>query len=54
MTQNDQTHFKNLVAFAARFLNCVRPFWDILIKGLTIQKNEKFAREGGTRKNLFT
>ena len=30
MYQNEQTHFKNLAAFAARFLKCVRPFWDII------------------------
>ena len=28
--QNCQTHFKNLAAFAARFLKCVLPFWDIM------------------------
>ena len=28
MSQNGQTHFKNLAANAARFLKCVRPFWD--------------------------
>ena len=30
MPQNVQTHFKNLAANAARFLKCVRPFWDIM------------------------
>ena len=29
MSENGQTHFKNLAAFAARFLKCVRPFYDI-------------------------
>ena len=29
MSQNGQTHFKNLAAFVARFLKCVWPFWDI-------------------------
>ena len=29
MAENDQTHFKNLAAFAARFLKCVWPFYDI-------------------------
>ena len=28
MSQNGQTHIKNLTAFAARFLKCVWPFWD--------------------------
>ena len=30
MSQNGHTHFKNLAAFAARFLKCVWPFWDIM------------------------
>ena len=30
MSQNGQTHFKNLAAFAAKFLKCVWPFWDIM------------------------
>ena len=30
VAQNGQSHFKNLAAFAARFLKCVRPFWDIM------------------------
>ena len=30
MSQNDQAHFKNLTAFAAKFLKCVWPFWDIM------------------------
>ena len=30
MSQNGQRHFKNLVVFAARFLKCVWPFWDIM------------------------
>ena len=29
VSQNGRTHFKNLAAFAARFLKCVRPFYDI-------------------------
>ena len=29
MPQNGQTYFKNLAAFAARFLKCVLPFYDI-------------------------
>ena len=28
MSSNGQTHFKNLAAFAARFLKCVWPFYD--------------------------
>ena len=31
MSQNGQTHFKTLAAFAAKFLKCVWPFWDIII-----------------------
>ena len=34
MSQNGQTHSKNLAANVARFLKCVSPFWDIIIKGL--------------------
>ena len=30
MSQNGQAHFKNLAAFAARFLMRVWPFWDIM------------------------
>lgn len=26
----NQTYFKNLGAFAAKFLKCVIPFWDVL------------------------
>ena len=33
-SQNGQTHFKNLAAFAARFLKCVWPFCTLCIKGL--------------------
>ena len=29
MSQKGQTHFKNPAVFAARFLKCVWPFWDI-------------------------
>ena len=34
MAQNGQTHFKNLAAFAARFLKCVNHFGTLCIKGL--------------------
>ena len=34
MAQNGQTHYKNLAAFAARFLKYVWPFWALCIKGL--------------------
>ena len=40
MFQNGQTHFKNLAAFAARFLKCVWPFWDIMNKELIYKKNK--------------
>ena len=30
MSQNGQTHFKNLAANAERFLNCAWTFWDIM------------------------
>ena len=43
MSQNGQTHFKNPAAFAAKFLKCVWPFWDIMhwrVKTL-LQNNAK-------------
>ena len=39
MSQNGQTHFKNLEAFAAIFLKYVWPFWDIMHKGLILVIN---------------
>ena len=30
MSQNGQTYFKNIAAFAARFLKGTWPFWDIM------------------------
>ena len=44
MSQNGQTHFKNLAAFASRFLKCVRPIWDIIwdIKALKSKKICKY------------
>ena len=30
MSQNGQTHFKDLAANAERFLNCAWTFWDIM------------------------
>ena len=30
MSQKGQKHFKNPAANAARFLQCVWPFWDIM------------------------
>ena len=29
-TQNGQTDFKNLPAFATRILKCIWPFWDVM------------------------
>ena len=34
MSQNGQTHFKNLAANAARFLKCTDHFGTLCIKGL--------------------
>ena len=39
MSQKGQTHFKNLVANAARFLKCVWPFWDIMHERVKYAKN---------------
>ena len=36
MSQNGQTHFKNLAANAARFLTCVCHFGTLCIKGLIV------------------
>ena len=37
MSQNGQTHFKNLAALAARFLKCVWHFGALCIKGLKLK-----------------
>ena len=49
ISQNGQTHFKNLEQNAAKFLKCVWSFWDIMIKGLSyfqwmIHLQEEFIR----------
>ena len=31
MSENGQTHFKNLALFAPRFLKYIWPFWDIML-----------------------
>ena len=31
-SQNGQVHFENVAAFAARFLKCIWPFWDVVQK----------------------
>ena len=31
-SQNGQAHFENVAAFAARFLECICPFWDVVQK----------------------
>ena len=36
MSQNGQTHFKNLAANAARFLKCVWPCWDIMYQRVKV------------------
>ena len=36
MSQNGQTHFKNLASFAARFLKCAYHFGTLWIKGLKL------------------
>ena len=40
MSENGQTHSKNLAVFVAKFLKCVWPFWDItcINKGLKYPK----------------
>ena len=44
MSQNDQTHFKNLAAFAARFSKCVGPFY--IAKGLRFFLGNPFSSRG--------
>ena len=39
MSQNGQTNFKNLEAFAARFLKCAWPFYDIAKQRVKDLKN---------------
>ena len=40
-----KTHFKNLPAFAARFLKCIWPFWVIMHKGLSILQTLSISTE---------
>ena len=50
ISQNGQTHFKNLAANAARFLNCAWPFWDIMhYRAAAIYTS---AKSGGRKKGL--
>ena len=49
MSQNGQTHFKNLAANAARILKCVCPVWDIMhyrVKA-SFQGNICITNDGG-------
>ena len=43
MSQNGQTNFKNLTAFAARFLKCVWPFYDIAKQRVNINSMTKIV-----------
>ena len=55
MSQNDETHFKNLAAFAARFLKCIWPFWDIIhyrVKQTKTKEKIDFQRSSSIR-SLF-
>ena len=46
MSQNGQTHFKNLAAFTARFLKSVWQFWDIMHEtvkaAIDVSRKEEF------------
>ena len=46
MFQNGQIHFKNLAVFAARFLKCAWPFWDIM------HQRAKFALYNSKREDV--
>ena len=43
MSQNSQTHFKNLAAFGARFLKCVWPFWVLMQQ--RVKKRSSLSRD---------
>ena len=45
MSQNGQSHFKNLVAFAARFLKYVWPFWDIIYQRVNATKIQFYLQK---------
>ena len=48
MLQNDQTHFKNLVANTPRYLKSVWPFWDIIHQRvITLLHHQAKAAAGG-------
>ena len=45
MSQNGQTHFKNLAAFAARFLKCVWPFWNTIHQRVKSVESSKLGKK---------
>ena len=45
MSQNGQTHFKNLAAFAARFLKRVWPFWNIIHQRVKSVASSKLGKK---------
>ena len=64
MSQNGQIHFKNLAAFAERFLKCVWTFWDTMheridpgwrLKFVVSEQNEvlKWEVNKGTSRTLL-
>ena len=53
MAQNGHTHFKNLVANAARFLECVWPFWDIMHKRVKTGISDRSATLISLRSDTF-
>ena len=40
MSENDQTHFKNLAANAGKFLKYVLSFWDIMYLRAQTEKSQ--------------
>ena len=54
MSQNGQTHFKDLAANAARFLKCVWPFMTLRSKGLSnINQFQGSIENFGTQRNTY-
>ena len=53
MSQNGKTHFKNLAAFAARFLNVSDHFGALCIKGLKVSNKWLLFMASGTKGHIL-
>ena len=47
MSENDQTHFKNLAANAGKFLKYVLSFWDIMYLRAQTEKSQVTVNPSG-------